>query len=303
MKKVFVLCSALLVTGLTFAQEPEKTDAQKAAETIYKSTEEAQKAEERSNGWLKQGNVSLLGSQSSFSQWQAGGSNNLSLNFGFNYDINYKKDDWTWDNKLMASYGINRIKGESQQKTDDRLEINSVLGKKATENWYYSLFLNFKTQFDTGMDPDNPEERISHFFSPAYLQIGPGLLWKKNDNLKVNIAPATSRFIFVHDHFTEFGESFGVEQGETMRYEFGMAINAYYKFDVMENFSVENILNLYSNYLEDPQNVDIDYQLNAVLKVNKYISTNLTFQAIYDDNAYKGFQTRHTLGVGFNMAF
>src|SRR5690606_30036297 len=300
MKKVFVLCSALLVSGMAFAQEPEKNETQKTAETIYKSTEEAQKAEERPNGWLKQGNVSLLGSQSSFSQWQAGGSNNLSLNFGFNYDINYKKDDWTWDNKLMASYGINRIKGESQQKTDDRLEINSIWGKKATENWYYSLFLNFKTQFDTGMDPDNPEERISHLFSPAYLQIGPGMWWKKNDNLKVNIAPATSGLIFVHDHFSECGESCGVEQGERMRNEFGMAINAYYKFDVMENFSVENILNLYSNYLEDPQNVDIDYQLNAVLKVNKYISTNLTFQAIYDDNAYKGFQTRHTLGVGFN---
>ena len=204
---------------------------------------------------------------------------------------------------MIASYGINKIKGEDQQKTDDRLEINSVLGKKASENWYYSVFLNLKTQFDTGMDPDNPDIRISHFFSPAYLQVGPGMLWKKSDNLKVNIAPATSRFIFVHDHFTEFGESFGVEQGETMRYEFGMAVNAYYKFDVMENFSLENILNLYSNYLEDPQNVDIDYQLNAVLKVNDYISTNLTFQAIYDDNAYKGFQTRHTLGVGFNMAF
>lgn len=303
MKKVFVLCSALLVSGAAIAQEPEKTDAQKAAETIYKSTEDAQKAEEKPNGWTKKGNVSLLGSQSSFSQWQAGGSNNLSLSFGLNYDVNYKKDDWTWDNKLIASYGINKIKGENQQKTDDRLEINSVVGKRASENWYYSFFLNFKTQFDAGMDPDDPNTKISQFFSPAYLQIGPGMLWKKNDNLKVNIAPATSRFIFVNEKYTILGESFGVEQGKTMRYEFGAAINAYYKFDVMENFSLENILNLYSNYLEDPQNVDIDYQLNAVLKVNKYISTNLTFQAIYDDNAYKGFQTRHTVGVGFNMAF
>lgn len=200
-------------------------------------------------------------------------------------------------------YGINKLKGQEQQKTDDRLEINSVVGKKAEGEWYYSYFLNFKTQFDTGLNPDNLDERISHFMSPAYLQTGPGMLWKKNDNLKVNISPATVRFIFVHDHFTEFGESFGVEQGKTMRFEFGASINAYYKVQVMENFTIENILNLYSNYLEDPQNVDIDYQLNAVLKVNKYISTNLTFQALYDDNAFKGFQTRHTLGVGFNYLF
>lgn len=253
--------------------------------------------------WVKKGNVAILGSQSSFTNWQAGGSNNLAVNASLNYDINYKKNDWTWDNKFIGMYGINKLKGQEKQKTDDRLEINSVVGKKAKGDWSYSYFLNFKTQFDAGLNPDSLDQRISHFMSPAYLQTGPGMLWKKNDNLKVNLSPATARLIFVHDHFTEFGESFGVAQGKTMRFEFGASVNAYYKFQVMENFTVENILNLYSNYLEDPQNVDVDYQLNAVLKVNKYISTNLTFQAVYDDNAYRGLQTRHTLGVGFNYLF
>lgn len=253
--------------------------------------------------WLRKGTIAILGSQSSFSQWQAGGTNNVALNGSLNYDLNYKKADWVWDNKLIASYGINKINGQEQRKTDDRLDFNSVLGKKSKGFWYYSAFLNFKTQFDTGLNPDNELERISHFMSPAYLQTGLGMLWKKNDNFKVNIAPVTARFIFVHDHFTKFGESFGVEKGKNMRFELGASVNTYYKINVMENFSVENILNLYSNYLEDPQNVDIDYQLNAVLKVNKYISTNLTFQALYDDNAYKGFQTRHTLGVGLNYIF
>ncbi|WKW45938.1 DUF3078 domain-containing protein [Myroides sp. JBRI-B21084] len=253
--------------------------------------------------WLRKGTIAILGSQSSFSQWQAGGTNNVAINGALNYDLNYKKGDWLWDNKLIASYGINKISGQEQRKTDDRLDLNSVLGKKSKGLWYYSAFLNFKTQFDTGLNPDNELERISHFMSPAYLQTGLGMLWKKNDNFKVNFAPVTARFIFVHKHFTEFTESFGVEKGKTSRFELGASVNAYYKINVMENFSVENILNLYSNYLEDPQNVDVDYQLNAVLKVNKYISTNLTFQTLYDDNAYKGFQTRHTLGVGLNYIF
>ncbi len=253
--------------------------------------------------WIAKGTVSVLGSQSSFSQWQAGGSNNVALNGAVNYDINYKKDDWVWDNKFIASYGINKLKGEEKKKTDDRLEINSLLGKKAKGEWYYSAFTNFKTQFDTGLDPEDETKKIAHFLSPAYWQIGLGMLWKKSDNLKVNIAPATARMIFVHKHFTRFEESFGVEQGKDMRFEFGASVNAYYKIQVMENFTVENILNLYSNYLEKPKNIDIDYQINAVLKVNKYISTNLTFQALYDDNAYKGFQTRHTLGVGLNYTF
>lgn len=254
-------------------------------------------------GWKSDGNFALLANQSSFTNWQAGGDNNFAGSVNINYDLNYKKGDWNWDNKVQLNYGITKIKGSDTQKTDDRLEINSLLGKKASGYWYYSAFLNFKTQMDTGYDPDDRDVRNSHFFSPAYLQIGPGMLWKKSDNLKVNIAPATSRFIFVHDHFTEFGEAFGVEQGKSMKYEFGASLSGYYKFDLMENVSVENILNLYSNYLEDPQNVDIDYQLNIVLKINKFLSTNLAFQAIYDDNAYKGFQVREMVGLGFNYSF
>jgi hypothetical protein len=92
-------------------------------------------------------------------------------------------------------------------------------------------------------------------------------------------------------------------QGRTSRFEFGAALNAYYKFNLMENVSVENISNLYSNYLDRQQNIDIDYQLNVILKVNKYLSTNFAFQTIYDDNAFSGFQTRQVIGVGVNYGF
>jgi len=163
-----------------------------------------------------------------------------------------------------------------------------------------SDFFNFKTQFDSGFESGI---KTSHFFSPAFFQLGPGMLWKKSDNLKVNIAPATSKLIIVHPHFTDFGPSFGVEQGKSTRFEFGAAVNAYYKFKLMDNVTFENILNLYSNYMDKPQNIDLDYTLNVVMKVNKYLSTNFAFQTIYDDNAFSGFQTRQIIGVGVNYGF
>lgn len=253
--------------------------------------------------WARKGVFTFLANQSSFSNWQAGGQNNFAGNVGINYDFNYKNGDWNWDNKIILAYGLTKIKGADTQKTDDRIELNSLLGKKASGEWFYSAFFNFKTQMDTGLDPATQTVKISHFFSPAYFQFGPGMLWKKSDNLKVNFAPATSKLIMVHDHFTEFGSSFGVEQGETTRYELGAAVNGYYKFNLMENVSVENTLNFYSNYLEDPQNVDIDYQLNIVMKINKFLSTNFAFQTIYDDNAYRGFQTKQIIGLGLNYGF
>ena len=109
--------------------------------------------------------------------------------------------------------------------------------------------------------------------------------------------------IIVDKNFTELGPSFGVLQGDSSRYEFGAAVNGYYKFNAMENVSVENILNLYSNYLEDAQNVDIDYTMNIAMKINKVMSTNIAFQTIYDDNAFRGFQIREVIGLGVNYSF
>jgi hypothetical protein len=261
--------------------------------------------------WTKKGNASVLFNQSTFDNWLAGGENNISGNLGLNYDINYKKDDWTWDNKFIASYGLVKTKTSAfAKKTDDRLEINSVLGKRATERWYYSAFLNFKTQFTKGYVYSRDEEgaeirdEYTNFLSPGYLLVGPGVLWKKDDNLKFNLSPATSKFTFVDKGFTLPDEAyFGVEEGKSLRYELGFNASAYYKLDIIANVTFENILNLYSNYLEDPQNVDLDYQLNVVMKINRYLTTNLSFQTIYDDNAFKGFQVRQVFGVAVNYGF
>lgn len=253
--------------------------------------------------WTKKGTFTLLLNQSAFNkEWLAGGTSNIAGNFDINYDFNYKKDDVVWDNKLIVAYGLTKIKdAERTAKTDDRLELNSLWGKKASGDWYYSVFFNFKTQMDAGLDKD--AVRLSHFFSPAYFQFGPGMLWKKNDNVSINFAPATAKMILVHSHFTEFAPSFGVKQGDTSRFELGASISGYYKVNVMTNVSIENRLNLYSNYLENPQNIDIDYQMSLVMKINKYLSANVALQAIYDDNSVKAVQVREVFGLGVNFGF
>jgi hypothetical protein len=298
MKKI-ILVSAIFLLGInTNAQVNEK-------ELLDKYVTAALKLEDTTNvGWKRGGNIVFLFNQSAFNNdWLGGGTAKMPGNGGLNYDFNYKAGKIVWDNKIMGSYGLTKLKGQDMTKSDDRLEFMSLFGRKAGQgNWYYSWYLNFKTQMDSGFDPKTGT-KISHFFSPAYLQSGPGMLWKKSNNLKVNIAPATSKLIFVHDHFTQFGSAFGVEQGKSRRFEFGAALNGYYKLNLMENISMENILNLYSNYLDKPQNVDVDYQMNLVMKINKYISTNVAFQALYDDNARGAFQIREVFGLGINYGF
>ena len=279
--------------------------AQKSEGELIKVTSAAEaKAKDTTNiGWKRAGNFSFLFNQSAFNnEWLGGGTSSLAGNIGVNYDFNYKTSQTIWDNKIIAAYGLTKQKDVDMSKTDDRLEFTSLYGTKASGYWFYSGFLNFRTQMDSGFDVAT-NTKISHFFSPAYLQAGPGMLWKKSELLKVNIAPATSRLIYVHKHFTQLGPSFGVEQGKDTRFEFGAALNAYYKVTLIENVTMENILNLYSNYLDKPKNVDVDYQMNLVMKINKYMSANIAFQAIYDDNSIQAVQVREVFGLGVNYGF
>jgi len=166
------------------------------------------------NNWNKSGNFTFLGNQSSYSYWTAGGQTSISGTIKIDYDFNFENNGWNWDTKVITAYGLNSIGGSKYlKKTDDRFEINSLLGKKFTNNlignWSYSSFINFKTQWTKGYryrkNSNGEEERseLTRFFSPAYLQIGIGLYWRKSKDLWVNFAPVTGRLIIVNKFFTK----------------------------------------------------------------------------------------------------
>jgi hypothetical protein len=260
-----------------------------------------EKKEESTSNWKKGGTFTFLFNQSSFSNWIAGGENAVSGTLGVNYDFNYAKDNWTWDNKIITKYGISNISGSGTRKTDDFFEFNSLVGKKKSEFWSYSFFLNVRSQFTAGYDySTSPKTETSSFFAPGYLTFGPGMLYKKSDNFKVNIAPLTSKATFVSN---QFSGQYGTDPGKTSRYELGFYSSVYYKTTLMENVTMENIFNAYANYLEDPQNIDINYQLNLVMQINKYLSTNLSFHTIIDDNASSRTQFKEVFGLGVNYIF
>jgi len=284
----------------------------------YQVSAQEEKIEVPPNGWNSEGTIQLLFNQAAFNdEWTGGGTSSIAGNLNLNYNLNYRMDAFTWDNKLLADYGFTKIKGdEFSRKTSDRLEFNSIVGKQLTNsNWYYSWFLNFRTQFSKGYafseDPATLKTirtETTHFLSPGYLQTGPGMMWKKNEDFVINIAPATARFIFVDNKFTSVpgyldGQYFGVDEGKSSRFEFGAAVSAFLRLKLMENVTMENTANFYSNYLDKPGNVDIDYLMNMQMKINSYLSANLLFQAIYDDNAVAAFQIREVFGLGINYNF
>ena len=266
--------------------------------------------------WKTNGNAIFLINKSSFSNWTSGGQSSVSGTLKINYNLNYFDNGWAWDTKILSAFGLNKISGSDfLKKTDDRIEINYVVGKKFNNNligkWSYSSFFNFQTQFAKGYrfgkDTNGNSIRTekSRFFSPATTQLGIGLYWKKDQNFWINVAPMTGKLILVNRLFTknlnDNQSYFGVKQNGNSRFELGASVRSFYKTEIYENITLENRLSLYSDYLDKPKNIDFDYTLNVTMKVNKFISTNLVFQFVYDDNEIKRMQIREVLGVGLNI--
>jgi hypothetical protein len=251
--------------------------------------------------WKVHGRFAFVFNQSSFSNWASGGENTVAGNLNVNYDFNYKKKNINWDTRLISSYGMSHLSEKGLRKTDDRLELNTLLGIKTSKYWFFSFIGNFKTQYSKGYDyKKEPKVLVSELFSPAYLTFGPGMLWKKSDELHFNIAPATARYTFVNDFFSG---KFGVDKGNNTAFSLGFNFSGYYKFTLMENVEMENVLTVYTDYLANVGNFDVDYQTNIRFKVNKYLKMYLTFQGIMDDNASSRIQFRQLFGLGTNYSF
>lgn len=266
--------------------------------------------------WKKSGTILFLANQSSFSNWSSGGQSSVSGTLKFYYNLNYYENGWAWDTKIQSAFGLNKIGGSDfLRKTDDKIEINSVIGKKFNNNfigkWSYSSFFNFQTQFakgyNFGKDTNGNINRTekSRFFSPATSLLGVGLYWKRDQDFWINFAPMTAKLILVNRFFTrDLSESqtyFGIKKNGNSRFELGASFRSFFKKEIYENIVLQNSLSLYSDYLDNPQNIDFDYTLNIAMQVNKFLSTNIIVQFVYDDNEIKRLQIREVFGLGLNI--
>ncbi len=287
MKKSWILF--LLLPAITFAQEKKDTL------------------------WTTSGNTTLNFSQVSLSNWAAGGKSSMSGIFMVNYAANYKKDKVSWDNSFDFRYGFLKEKETDLRKSDDNIDISSKLGYQAKGNWYYSGLLNFKSQFAPGYNytDDEKGDAISKFMAPGYLTAALGMDYK-TDVFSAMIAPLSGKFTFVTDEDLSDDGAFGVDEGSKVRGELGATVKLELKKDIMKNVALNTKLDLFSNYLDNPQNVDVDWTVKINMKVNDYLSANLITQMIYDkdiefENSDGSVESRlqfmESFGVGLTFKF
>ena len=264
MKKITILLITLFCTFQLMAITPE-------VDTSWKSKYEA----------------SLGFSQSSFTNWAAGGENALAANAMLNIYKNYAKDKVSWDNYLGLAYGISYMQqtDPNWRKTNDKINLVSKGGIYAWKNWDYAGLFSFYSQFGKGYNyPDS--NYISKFMAPAYFQFSLGLNYKPVDYFSVFISPIGARLTVVNDtSLTNRPEgAYGIFGDNNTLWQVGGSVNAVFKKDIMKNVNFMSKLDLFSDYRHNPQNIIVGWENNILMKVNKYISLTLTSMLIYDDN-------------------
>ncbi len=252
---------------------------------------------EPAKNWKLGGKVGVNFAQVGFVNWAKGGENSMSGTSFLQLFANRSLDGWEWENKLDLEYGMLKNQGQNPKKTEDRIEFNSKIGKKASNKWFYSAFLNFKTQFNEGFDYEKVDTpRISNFMAPGILTLGIGMDYKPTDYFSMMISPISSKTIFVMDQELADAGQYGVKKaefdnlgvkvkdGEQIRQEVGASLTFTFKKDIFTNVNLDTRLDLFSNYLSNPQNIDVDWQTTLTLKVNKFLNAVVKTHLIYDDD-------------------
>ncbi|UKM63493.1 DUF3078 domain-containing protein [Flavobacteriaceae bacterium GSB9] len=294
------------------------------------------KVEEKYTGpkWVQENKATFDLSEVAFVNWNSGGTNSISGLLGFLSSANYSDKFFAWRNEARIQYGVNKQEAKEFRKTDDLFEINSNLGYRPNtkSNWFYSARLNFRTQVTNGYKYPNTDEPISTLMAPGYLFFGGGTEYGKEiEKVSLYFSPLTLKATFVLDENLANQGAFGVTPavlddegnvvvpGERVRKEVGILLTNSYEMEVVENINLKNQLSLYSDYINNFGNVDIDWRLDFDFKVNQFVHATFGSHLRYDDDiktkepskteegefdeAGAKIQWKQFLGIGFAVDF
>lgn len=234
----------------------------------------------------KKGMLTEVGfSQVSLTNWAAGGSGSIAMNGYINAHVNYDKGGMFWENRAQLSYGFIQSFDNGYRKSDDKIILDSKWGYKTFDKFYFSASLNFRSQFSPGFEyPNGVAKKVSRFLAPAYFTFGLGLDYKpsKKNILSVNFAPLTTSWVIVTDSLLR--KKYGNAPDETIRFELGAQLKAVLNKELFKDFVVNSTLSLFSDYLHNPQNILVNWDLGLNYKINKYLKSSIRTNLIYDDD-------------------
>jgi len=125
--------------------------------------------------------------------------------------------------------------------------------------------------------------------------------------LSVFISPLTSRWIVLANKALSERGGYGVPPGAGSFNQIGAFVTLNYNNEIAKNITYRGKMDLFSNYQNRPQNVDLFMTNLFSFKINKFFSATYSLDLIYDDDVRlfgpskqsPGLQTKSLIGIGF----
>lgn len=243
----------------------------------------------------------INGSQTAFVNWAAGGRNNVSMLGFIDFSAVYHKNHIKWTNDIKLALGgliytDSTGKKQGLQKTDDKIDVSTSLGYEFKKNWFFTGIGGFRSQFLDGYNYPNDSIRISTFLAPAYINLSLGIEYAPKDYFNVYLSPLAYKLTIVKDQVLANEGAFGVKKaerdtlgnvltpGKYFRHEIGAYFRMRFQKEIMKNIEMKTRLELFSNYLTNPQNIDVNFENIFAFKINNWFSASLQWNLIYDDD-------------------
>lgn len=248
------------------------------------------------------------------------GAGQSQIGFGFIFGglANYTNDKLSWHNTTSIQLAAQKLGLGSNTpwiKNMDIFRINSKLSYEFDSD-KFSNAVDFTLQSillpaysGNYLKPHKVEDKlIGTLFSPATVNFSPGLEYMPNEKYNFLLSPAAFKGIFILNQKVANLNIFNTEpilgvMGDTLRFSrsdlrFGTFARASFKDSFFkDDFKASTTLDIFSNYLRDPENIDILWRAEFSYLLFKNISLNLNTEFFYDNDVLVQVDREGTLGL------
>ena len=243
--------------------------------------------------WTFKGDAGINLSQTSLTNWSAGGESSIAGNALENLNATYLKNNHKWVSNHNPDNGLTWTPSNKLNKTVDKLVLNTQYGyaldKK--DHWFISAEADFRTQYDKGYkdvaghlaDNDTAPTYISKIMAPGYLNVSVGVEYHLKSLLDVYVAPAVMRTTFVEDKFLSDQGAFGVTPGKRYLIQAGLQIQGNVNWEITPKIILSSGLTLFTPYSKDFGNFVVDWDVLLVMKVTSWLNAQIGTTLKYDD--------------------
>lgn len=325
MKKTIITLLFLAACLSSFAQ-PDK----KMVDDVLTSKKIEADTSKKKN-WKSGGTLAINLNQQNSSNW-VGATEDYAFSVGINADLysNYAKEKTTFDNTLKANYAFINNHSTGGRKTADFVDLYSKLGYSLNNKgtFAFATIVNGRTQFTNTYDYNylgqGLKRRTSGPFAPAIVLVSPGFDWKPTKYFSLFFSPAAAKWILAtNDPYSYYypggvipgggtekpiSDAFGIDPVRKLDFQMGAFVSAKYSRE-WKTFAYNSRLDLYSNYLNNPQNIDIFWTNTAMYKLNKWLVVTYQWNLAYDDQYHPAGQNGPRVqflgnfGIGFTAKF